>query len=892
MRNNRHKAMPSKPAKNDTENIDQCLRDVVALSTLPAIWSGADPLRIAESLAAALFTTLDPEFVYVSFPEGPGRPPVAVAQTDRYETSVSLAEEIGSAIFDWARAHDPDELLLLPNPLGSGTLGVVARSLGAHAELGVVAAGFADESSPTWVHHLLLNVGASQAVTAIQNAHLLRSLRETEERARHANAELAQHVTELQRANIEIQDSRRAALNVMEDAIHAKEALRQRTGQFETLLNEAPLGVYLVDADFRIREVNPTAVPVFGDIPDLIGRDFDEVIHILWPKRYADEIVKLFRHTLQTGEPYSTPERIEQRLDRGVTEYYEWQINRIPLPDGRYGVVCYFRDISAQVFARQKIADSEERFRGIVNQSIGGIAETDSTGRFTLVNDRYCDIVGYSREELLTLRMQEITHTEDLPLNLELVEKLATEGTPFEIEKRYVRKDGSIVWVHNSVSGIRDANGNPQSLIAVSIDITERKRMEKDLLKLNTDLENRVLERTGELLYTIAQREKLQDQLLQAQKMESVGTLASGVAHDFNNLLNIILSYTTLMRLDGKNPARISEGVAVIEETVGRGATLVQQLMSLGRKSEPKFESVRLNSTAGELATLLKQTFSKTFVITLDLERGLPAVNGDENQLHQALLNLCVNARDAMPEGGRISLKTETVSGGEVRRRFPEAEADCYASFSVSDNGSGMDDATQRRIFEPFFTTKPLGQGTGLGLAVVYGIVKNHNGFIEVKSKLGQGTTFCIYLPIHKTTKEQPSQTNGSGSAQRPVGHGETILFVDDEEKQLNVMRRFLESEGYKVLAAKDGVEAVEMFRRRKEEIAVAVLDLGLPKVGGWHAFQQMREIRADLKALIATGFVSPQVEAEMAQGKLAGVIVKPYHLDDVLEKISRAIGS
>jgi CheY-like chemotaxis protein len=173
---------------------------------------------------------------------------------------------------------------------------------------------------------------------------------------------------------------------------------------------------------------------------------------------------------------------------------------------------------------------------------------------------------------------------------------------------------------------------------------------------------------------------------------------------------------------------------------------------------------------------------------------------------------------------------------------------------------------------------------------VVYGIVKNHAGFIEVESRIGRGTTFCIYLPIPAVTSEQISEGGPNDKAPKPEGHGETILFVDDEERQLNIMRRFLESEGYKVLAARDGLEALDIFKRHKEEIAVAVLDLGLPRLGGWPAFQQMREIRPELKVLVASGFVSADVEAEMAQGKLGGVIAKPYQLDDVLEKISQAI--
>jgi PAS domain S-box-containing protein len=553
-------------------------------------------------------------------------------------------------------------------------------------------------------------------------------------------------------------------------------------------------------------------------------------------------------------------------------------------------IIGSMRDISERQRAEEKLRRSEEQLAGILRQASVGIAQVDTAGRFVLVNDRYCETVGRSREELLGLRMQDITHPDDVERNLALFQNTARTGEDFEIEKRYVRPDGSFVWVHNSVYALRSVPGRIEHLVAVSLDITERRQAQEHLEELKSLLETRVAERTGDLLRAIAERERLQDQLLQAQKMESVGTLASGVAHDFNNLLNIISSYAAIMRLDGKNPAAISEGVSVIDETVRRGAALVQQLMTLGRRSETRSEPVGLNSVAEKLANLLSETFSKAIAITLDLERGLPAIDGDENQLHQALLNLCVNARDAMPKGGRISLKTAQVSGEALRHRQPEAVAESYVLISVSDSGSGMDEATQRRIFEPFFTTKPVGEGSGLGLAVVYGIVKNHAGFIEVESRIGRGTTFCIHLPIPTATSEQNSGDGRNGKWSKPKGHGETILFVDDEERQLNIMRRFLESEGYKVLAARDGLEALETFKRHKEEIAVAVLDLGLPRLGGWPAFQQMREIRPALKVLVASGFVSAEVEAEMAQGKLVGIIAKPYQLDDVLEKISQAI--
>jgi PAS domain S-box-containing protein len=265
------------------------------------------------------------------------------------------------------------------------------------------------------------------------------------------------------------------------DRKQAEDALHQRTAQFETLLNNAPLGVYLVDSDFRIRHVNPTALPVFGDIADLIGRDFDEVIHLLWPKTYADEIVQRFRHTLETGDPYIVPERIEKRADRHIIEYHEWQIHRMPLPEGDYGVVCYFRDISAQVFARQTVAESEERFRAIVSQTNVGIARLDLTGKLLFINQKLAKMVGYDESELIGKAIWDLTCPVDLEANRALYQRIAAEGDSYEIEYRLVRQDGALIWVNVSVAAIRDAMGKPRATVAVVIDVTERKLAEDAL---------------------------------------------------------------------------------------------------------------------------------------------------------------------------------------------------------------------------------------------------------------------------------------------------------------------------------------------------------------------------------------------------------------------------
>ena len=261
------------------------------------------------------------------------------------------------------------------------------------------------------------------------------------------------------------------------------------------------------------------------------------------------------------------------------------------------------------------------------------------------------------------------------------------------------------------------------------------------------EMQKHIAEQTEELIRTIAQRERLHEELLQAQKMESIGTLAGGIAHDFNNLLNVILGYASLLEQSATSN-QISAGVDVIKETVTRGSSLVRQLLAVARKSETQFERTEINGLLQGLQALLQETFPKTIDVFVRLEPNLPALMADPNQIHQAMLNLCLNSRDAMPEGGELLLKTGTISGIELRKHFQEARQEQYVRISVTDTGHGLDKAIKNRVFEPFFTTKSQGQGSGLGLSVVYGIVTNHSGFIDMASEPGRGTTFDIYLPV------------------------------------------------------------------------------------------------------------------------------------------------
>ena len=380
----------------------------------------------------------------------------------------------------------------------------------------------------------------------------------------------------------------------------------------------------------------------------------------------------------------------------------------------------------------------------------------------------------------------------------------------------------------------------------------------------------------------------LEDELRHAQKMESIGRLAGGIAHDFNNILNIISAYSALLEKGG-DAKRRAQSTEAIEKAVQRGAALVRQLLTFARKETVRFEQVDVNSVIAELTTMIGETFPRSVRIVLDLEKDLPRIEADPNQLHQALLNLAVNARDAMPDGGTLEFKTAVASNEKVRERFPDAREDRYLCVGVVDTGTGMDEATRTRVFEPFFTTKSKDTGSGLGLAVVYGVANSHEGFVEVTSELGKGTHFSMYLPIRAARSvRRDSEDEQAETGEK--GENETILVVEDEELLLDSMKSLMESEGYRVLAAKDGVEAVEVYERHRDEVAVVFADLGLPRLGGWEAFLQMRRINPGVRAIFASGTIDTGQRALMRREGVDLSIRKPFTATEMLGAIRRAL--
>ena len=385
------------------------------------------------------------------------------------------------------------------------------------------------------------------------------------------------------------------------------------------------------------------------------------------------------------------------------------------------------------------------------------------------------------------------------------------------------------------------------------------------------------------ILTDVSEKKRMEAQLIQAQKMEAIGTLAGGIAHDFNNLLMVIQGNVSLMLLD-VNPAHSHhEMLRTIEKQVQGGSKLTSQLLGYARKGRYELRPIHLNQLVADTSEAFGRT-RKNITIHRDLAGDLFTCEADQGQIGQVLMNLFVNSADAMPEGGDLFLKTANVNFKEIKGRGYLPNPGDYILLTVTDTGVGMDSKTIDRIFDPFFTTKELGRGTGLGLASTYGIVKGHGGYIEVESEKGRGSTFKVYLPASGKPAQQTVRP--SAPISKAIG---TVLLVDDEEVILDVSEKVLKVLGYKVLVARGGAEAIEIFKKHQDSIDLVLLDIIMPHMGGGEVYDRLKEISPEVKVLLSSGYsIDGEASKIMARG-CNGFIQKPFDIMQLSQSI-RAI--
>ena len=521
-------------------------------------------------------------------------------------------------------------------------------------------------------------------------------------------------------------------------------------------------------------------------------------------------------------------QRVQRRLVRGDGSVFRAEIAVVPPEDGRSGPTLVIEDISTRRAAEDALRLSEERLRIVFDYAPVGIRIYGLDGKAISANAAFQALVGYSEEELRALHFREITHPDDLPGNLPQWDDLAAGRIDeYALEKRYVRKDGAIVWSTMRTALVRDRRGRPWFTVAIDDDITERRA--------------------------------LREQLAQTQKLEAIGRLAGGVAHDFNNLLTAIMGCAHLLLRD-LPPGSLEHDEAVqIVGAAERAAELTGQLLAFGRQQRRRPRTLDLNAEVRRTMQLLRRLLGPDVELELELAHALDPVRADPAQVEQVVMNLVLNARDAMPRGGRLRVATA-----------PAAEPG-FVELLVADDGMGMDTATRERIFEPFFTTKEQA-GTGLGLATVYGIVEQSGGSIEAASVPGSGSTFRVLWP--SAPEEEPGEeppaaaTGAAAGAAHPAGGAAsaaalaaaapaapTVLLVDDEEPVRRLAARILDECGFTVLQAPAAAEALELAGRHTGAIDVLVTDVRMPGGNGVELAQQLAARCPGLQVLLITGF-------------------------------------
>ena len=626
----------------------------------------------------------------------------------------------------------------------------------------------------------------------------------------------------------------------------AEIALRESDEKYRGLFNNAQVGMFRSRvSDGKLLECNERHAQMYG-------------------YRNRDECIKKFvasEHYIDPG----TRETMLQEIERnGEIRNYEARFSRKDrsviwvrfsarlYPEKQYleGVVI---DITDEKRAIEEMGKSEEKYRVLVENATDAIVIVQDK-RIRFHNPRTEALIEYSAGELESRPFLDFIHPEDRNRMQDVYRRwLLEEEPPSTISIRNMTKSGEVIW--GEVNAVRIQWEGKPALLCFIRDITTEKH--------------------------------LGAQLQQAQKMEAIGTLAGGIAHDFNNLLQAVLGYSDLLLLNRDREGFGYRELQGIQKAALRASELTQQLLTFSRKVESKLRPVNLNNEVVQVLEILKRTIPKMVEIELRLERNLLSVNADPGQIGQALMNLAVNAKDAMPDGGKLTVETGNVALDEdFCKSHVGAKPGAHVFISVRDTGRGMDRETISHIFEPFYTTKGTGTGTGLGLAMVYGIVKNHAGYISCESARRKGTEFRIYLPVI----EQEALSEEGVEEVLPEGGTETILLIDDEKLIRDLGEKALTTFGYTVLTAPDGESAVKLYGREYERVDLIILDLIMPKMSGTHCFEEIKRINPGAMVIIASGYSDDGAMRKSLKKGATRFIDKPFNVKQLLRLIREVL--
>ncbi|WUR11918.1 PAS domain-containing protein [[Empedobacter] haloabium] len=576
----------------------------------------------------------------------------------------------------------------------------------------------------------------------------------------------------------------------------------------------------------------------------------------------------------------------EYRIRRADTGEVRWVARQGEVIEGateaqrRYVGVAF--DITQRRQIEQELRTSQDRLAAIFGQASVGLTELSLDGRFQRVNGALCRMLGRGEEQILGLHMDDLIHPDDKAGNTALVAHLVATGAPFTLEKRYFRPDGEWVWISSSMSRLDDAAGQPVALIAVKIDITERRRIEAALRDLNDTLEQRVARE-------IAERDKAEEALRQAQKMEAVGQLTGGVAHDFNNVLQIISGNLHLLaqhvQADQVARRRLEMAIGAVE----RGAKLSSQLLAFARRQPLQPVVADLGRLVSNMDELLRRALGEAVELVVVVGSGLWNTLVDPGQIENVILNLAINARDAMQGAGRLTIELGNAVLDEYYvNNLVDVPSGQYVMLSVTDTGCGMTPEVLQRAFEPFFTTKPEGEGTGLGLSMAYGFVKQSRGHIKIYSEPGQGTSVKIYLP-----RTMQAETDDIAPRSGPVtGGSETILVVEDDEGVRHVVLDMLAALGYRVLQAENGEQALRVIESG-EPVDLLFTDVVMPgPLRSPELARIAQQLRPDLAVLFTSGYPQNSIVHGGRLDEGLELLSKPYRREELARKLRHVLNN
>ena len=688
---------------------------------------------------------------------------------------------------------------------------------------------------------------------------------EAEEELKKKTEQLISSKKELQRLYGESEQARKSLLSILEDVTQKEKALRTAKDNMTNFLNSMTDGVYIVNREHDIKFVNPVLTKGFGPFEGKkcykYFHDRDKVCP--WCKNddvFAGKTVHWEWYSFKNQKTYDL-------IDTPLT-----------LPDGSIGKLEIFRDITERKQAEEALQNSEERLaRAVEGNSIPTFL-IDSNHTVTHWNKSCENLTGISAAEIVgTQKVWSVFYAEERPMLADLIvdeatekeiaghydgkynKSILTEGA-YEYEDFYPDLCGKGKWLFLTAAPLRDQQGKIVGAIETFQDITERKSME--------------------------------EQLRQSQKMEAVGTLAGGVAHDFNNLLTVIIGNAELALMNVIKNESLRKGIEEIKKAGDKAASLTRQLLAFSRKQMIMLEVIDINKGINETKKMLKRTIGEDIEFLTVLETKLWKVHADSGQINQIIMNMVANARDAMPQGGKLTIETTNADLNENYFReygINGVKPGHYVMLTVSDTGSGMDKETLEHIFDPFFTTKEVGKGTGLGLSTVYGIVKQNNGFVWVYSKPGQGSTFKVYLPKVKEDAD-------SEEKQRPpvveLGGSETVLIVEDDYGLRKLAQEILLSYGYRVLVAKNGEDALRISKEHEGQIHLLLTDVVMPRMGGKKLAERLQPLYPWMKVIYMSGYTDNAIVRHGVLAPELNFLEKPFTPEGLGHRVREVLES